>query len=154
MDNEFDPETFFQSLRDYKFPSLRPQRSRAALSDTDWHLSPRLLPWRAIRLHNIPETDTEALMSAAPFQEVPDSWETIYRDEGDLMDAVEEVFDALSDDEQWLYHKLVDVGLSLRFVATVLDIPKTTLARRRDELAAKVRRNLLQHEAVWKKLKD
>lgn len=93
-------------------------------------------------------------MNTAPFEEPSDSWETVYRDEGDLIDAVEEVFDALSDDEQWLYHMLVDVGLSLRFVARVLNIPKTTLARRRDELAAKVRRNLLKHEAVWRKLKD
>ena len=146
MDNEFDPETFFQSLRDYKFPSLRPQRSRVAVSDTEWY--------RAVRLYHIPETDAEALMSAAPFEEPSASWESVYRDEGDLIDAVEEVFDSLTQDEQWLYHILVDVGLSLRFVARVLHIPKTTLARRRDELAAKIRRNLLQHEAVWRKLKD
>mgnify|MGYP003304592525 FL=1 len=146
MDDKFDSEAFFQALKDYKFPSLRPQRSRAVVTDTEWY--------RAIRLYNIPETEAEALMSAAPFEEPSASWESVYRDEGDLIDAVEEVFDSLSDDEQWLYHMLVDVGLSLRFVARVLDIPKTTLARRRDELAAKVRSNLLQHEAVWRKLKD
>ena len=146
MDDKFDSEAFFQALKDYKFPSLRPQRSRAGVTDTEWY--------RAIRLYHIPETEAEALMSAAPFEEPSASWESVYRDEGDLIDAVEEVFDSLSDDEQWLYHMLVDVGLSLRFVARVLDIPKTTLARRRDELAAKVRSNLLQHEAVWRKLKD
>lgn len=93
-------------------------------------------------------------MIAAPYEEPSVSWESVYRDDGDLIDAVEEVFGALSEDEQWLYHILVDVGLSLRFVARVLRIPKTTLARRRDELADKLRRNLLQHEAVWRKLKD
>ena len=96
----------------------------------------------------------EALMSAEPFEEPSRSWESVYRDEGDLMDAVEEIFDSLNDDQQWLYHMLVDVGLSLRFVAIVMGIPKTTLARRRDELAWQMRRNLLKHEAVWKKLKD
>jgi len=146
MDNEFDPESFFQSLRDYKFPSLRPQRSRVAVSDTEWY--------RAIRLYHIPETDAEALMASAPFEEPSVSWEGVYRDEGDLIDAVEEVFDSLTEDEQWLYHILVDVGLSLRFVARVVEMPKTTLARRRDELAAKIRNRLLQHEAVWRKLKD
>jgi len=146
MDNEFDPETFFQTLRDYKFPSLKPQRSRVIVVDTEWS--------HRLKLHHIPETDMEALMVSVPFEEPSVSWEGVYRDEGDLIDAVEEVFGDLNDDEQWLYHMLVDVGLSLRFVAKVLDIPKTTLARRRDELAAKVRRNLLKHEAVWKKLKD
>jgi hypothetical protein len=43
---------------------------------------------------------------------------------------------------------LVDVGLSLRFVAIVLDIPKTTLARRRDELANKLRQHLLEDPKV------
>tara|TARA_B100000131_G_scaffold309946_1_gene341036 strand:- start:917 stop:1363 length:447 start_codon:yes stop_codon:yes gene_type:complete len=148
MDNEFDPELFFQSLRDYKFPSLRPQRSRAAIADTEWYVE------KAIRLYQIPDSDAEALMIAAPYEEPSVSWESVYRDDGDLIDAVEEVFGALSEDEQWLYHILVDVGLSLRFVARVLRIPKTTLARRRDELADKLRRNLLQHEAVWRKLKD
>ena len=146
MDNELDSELFFQALRDYKFPSLRPQRTRVAITDTEWY--------KAIRLYHMPETEMEALMSAAPFEEPAPSWESSYRDDGDLMDAVEEVFEALDEDEQWLYHMLVDVGLSLRFVAIVMGIPKTTMARRRDELAALIRRNLLKHEAVWRKLKD
>jgi hypothetical protein len=146
MDDKLDSELFFEALRDYKFPSLRPQRTRVAVTDTEWY--------KAIRLYHIPETEMEALMSAAPFEEPSSSWESVYRDDGDLMDAVEEVFEALDDDQQWLYHMLVDVGLSLRFVAIVMGIPKTTMARRRDELATLIRRNLLKHEAVWRKLKD
>ena len=47
---------------------------------------------------------------------------------------------------------LVDVGLSMRFVATVLGIPKTTFARRRDALAEKIRKLLLEHEVVRERL--
>ena len=91
MDNEFDPETFFQTLREYKFPSLRPQRSRAVVADTEWYVE------KAIRLYQIPDSDAEALMIAAPYEEPSVSWESVYREEGDLIDAVEEVFGALSE---------------------------------------------------------
>ena len=43
---------------------------------------------------------------------------------------------------------LVDVGLSMRFVALALGTPKTTFARRRDALAQKLKNELLRHEAV------
>jgi len=47
---------------------------------------------------------------------------------------------------------LVDVGLSMRFVARALNMPKTTFARRRDALADKMRKLLLEHEVVRDKL--
>ena len=75
-------------------------------------------------------------------------WETKDKELKDLRTAVQEVFDSLSEDEEWLYNCLVEVGLSLRFLSRVLNIPKSTLARRRDSLAQKLREGLLKHEVV------
>ena len=47
---------------------------------------------------------------------------------------------------------LVEVGLSMRFVARVLGLPKTTFARQRDELADKIRNKLLEYEVVRDRL--
>jgi len=87
-------------------------------------------------------------MEAGPFEDPLRSIEEREQNREDLILAVQETFMRLTEDEQWLYHMLVDVGLSLRFVAIILDTPKTTMARRRDELAQKLRASLLQQPAV------
>jgi len=87
-------------------------------------------------------------METAPYEQSMRSMEERERDQEDLIIAIHETFMRLTENEQWLYHMLVDVGLSLRFVAIVLDIPKTTLARRRDELANKLRQHLLEDPKV------
>lgn len=65
-----------------------------------------------------------------------------------LIAAVSEVWKGLTETERWIYHMLVDVGLSMRLVALALGTPKTTFARRRDALAEKLKNELLRHEAV------
>ncbi|NBP73276.1 MAG: hypothetical protein EBU57_09000 [Alphaproteobacteria bacterium] len=66
----------------------------------------------------------------------------------ELIEAIREVWETLTDTERWIYHMLVDVGLSMRFVALALGTPKTTFARRRDALAQKLKNELLRHQAV------
>jgi len=87
-------------------------------------------------------------MEAAPFEQPLRSIEEREKDREDLILAVQETFMRLTENEQWLYHMLVDVGLSLRFVGTFLQIPKTTMARRRDALAEKLRELLFENPHV------
>jgi hypothetical protein len=130
-------EELFNRLKLLKFPSLRPVRTRSQVQG----LSQRYF-----------ETEAEALMHARPGFEPDMSTELHEEKHEKLRIAVEDMFNQLTDEEQWIYHMLVDVGLSMRFVARSLGMPKTTFARRRDALAEKMRRLLLEHEVVRDKL--
>ena len=143
----------FKALRELNFPSLSPQRPWVNVTSKDrgkgyGHNIHRLNVKRESRYNPTPETEIESLMMAAPFEEPLRSIEEREKDQEDLIFAVHKTFMRLTSDEQWLYHMLVDVGLSLRFIAIVLEIPKTTLARRRDELATKLRECLLEDPKV------
>ena len=96
----------------------------------------------------VPENIYEATMSTAPNQTVPLSYEEREFRREELIIAVQEVFLSLTDDEQWLYQMLVDWGLTLRSLAQLSGIPKTSLARIRDQLAHKLRDGLLEQEVV------
>ena len=98
--------------------------------------------------HRRPATPMEALMQAKPHEEPIESTQEAYERQDALRAAVEETWATLTETEQWIYNMLVDVGLSLRFIAIVLGTPKTTMARRRDELAEKIKNGLLQHQVV------
>lgn len=87
-------------------------------------------------------------MEAAPHEEPEISYQEIHEEREELTQAVENVWAILTDTERWIYHMLVDVGLSMRFVALALGTPKTTFARRRDELAQKIKTELLRYPAV------
>ena len=142
MTDPSEGEQLFERLKQLKFPSLAPVRIKDDLrKKTLFHGS-----------RSPSETELEAVMKAFPYEEVPQSTEELLKERDDLSIAVMETFNSLSEEEQWIYHMLVDIGLSMRFVARVLDIPKTTFARRRDELADKIRILLLEHEVVRKKL--
>ena len=91
-------------------------------------------------------------MTTRPHEEPMESTEGLHRKQNELALAIVVVFDRLTAEEQWIYHMLVDVGLSMRFVARVLGIPKTTFARRRDALADKIRGLLLEYEVVRDRL--
>ena len=130
-------ERFFQAIRHLGFPSLAPVRLKRA---SYWKGDGQF------------ETEMEAILSSSPHQEPKESTEGLHRTQEALANAIVETFDQLTEEEQWIYHMLVDVGLSMRFVATVLGIPKTTFARRRDALAEKIRKLLLEHEVVRERL--
>ena len=87
-------------------------------------------------------------METVPHQEPAVSYEEVHEEQQQLIEAVQEVWETLTDTERWIYHMLVDIGLSMRLVAYALGTPKTTFARRRDALAEKLKNELLRHEAV------
>lgn len=129
-------EKLFNRLKLLKFPSLAPVRTRKGANSVSSYYT----------------TEIEAILNAKPGQEPEVSKELMERQHDELYKAVEDMFSRLTEEEQWIYHMLVDIGLSMRFVARVLGLPKTTFARRRDALASKMRRILLEHEVVRDKL--
>ena len=129
-------EELFNRLRLLKFPSLAPVRTRSGANSTASYY----------------RTEIEAILNAKPGQEPEISHETLEQQHKQLYEAVEDMFSRLTEEEQWIYHMLVDIGLSMRFVAKVLGMPKTTFARRRDALADKMRYILLEHQVVRDKL--
>tara|TARA_R110000824_G_scaffold134362_3_gene297338 strand:- start:2575 stop:2991 length:417 start_codon:yes stop_codon:yes gene_type:complete len=129
-------EQLFNRLRLLKFPSLAPVRTRRSVNSPSSYYT----------------TEIEAILNAKPGQEPEMSYEMKEQQHEELYVAVEDMFLRLTEEEQWIYHMLVDIGLSMRFVANVLNVPKTTFARRRDELAEKMRRILLEHQVVRDKL--
>lgn len=151
MDEESEGAKLFDALRKANFPSLQPQRPWTNITS-----QPKSGHWgetnRAARKEVLyrptPATEIQSLMETEPFEVPFRSIEEREEHQEDLILAVHETFMRLTEDEQWLYHMLVDVGLSLRFVAIILDTPKTTMARRRDDLAQKLRTTLLQQPAV------
>ena len=56
-----------------------------------------------------------------------------------MREAVVEAIDSLEPLELWLINALLFERLSLRDVEYVLGIPKTTVARKRDKILAKLR---------------
>jgi hypothetical protein len=148
---------FIEELRKYKFPSLRSLQDQIQAQAEYVRLKDREPGHRTNYLRYgvqnskrqaFKDTEIEALMETRPFEEPVTDWETKNKELKDLRTAVQEVFDFLTEDEEWLYNCLVEVGLSLRFLSRVLEVPKSTLARRRDALAQKLRDGLLEHEVI------
>ena len=125
-------------------PSSNEGRRKEALYDP-------LLPWgRAGDRHmhtsafDRPFSATEALMSCAPFEQPEES----VLEQMALREALADALDTLDEEERWIFDMLVVVRLSLRFVGRVVGIPKTTLARRRDKVIAKLQQQLLESPEV------
>ena len=137
MTDPIGGEEIFNRLKLLKFPSLRPVRTRNSIQG----LNQRHF-----------ETEIEAVLHARPCFEPDISTELHEQKHEELRLAVEDMFNQLTEEEQWIYHMLVDIGLSMRFVARALNMPKTTFARRRDALADKMRKLLLEHKIVRDKL--
>ena len=68
--------------------------------------------------------------------------------QAELQNLVCDTFDDLTPNDRWLIEMLVFARLSLRFVAIVVGIPQTTLARRRDAIYATMRESLADNETV------
>ena len=54
------------------------------------------------------------------------------------------------EEDEWVFNVLTVAGLSLRFVGSILGVPKTTLARRRDSIYRKLMNDLETHPEVQK----
>lgn len=72
----------------------------------------------------------EVLSSSVPLDDSETDWERRHR----LAFVIGLEIEKLPPNDAWLMFMLYEVRLSLRFCARVLHIPKTTLARRRDEI--------------------
>jgi len=142
MDEELDASEgakIFKALHEARLPSLQ------NLNEND--VSPKW-NWWEFHIRQQPDTEIQAVMEALPHNEPHESKEEVLKNQAALVEAINEVWETLTDNERWIYHMLVDVGLSMRFVALALGTPKTTFARRRDALAFKIKNELLRHQAV------
>ena len=102
-------------------------------------------PWSQRR----PENLYDALVRAAPFQEIEES----IAEQDELREILADAVDKLTEEEQWIFLMLTTVRLSLRFVGRVLDVPKTTLARRRDRIIQKLQGLLLDSPLVQERVR-
>jgi DNA-directed RNA polymerase specialized sigma subunit len=66
----------------------------------------------------------------------------------ELHDLVLSVYDQLDERDLWMINALLFERLSLRTVQEVLGIPKTTVARKRDQILRKLGEELSKHPIV------
>lgn len=93
----------------------------------------------------------EALMEAAPHEEPSPTYADVPSNPTKpwVLLLVEAVIDGLSEEEQEIVGVLVMEKLSLRVAGKILNIPKSTLARRRDKIWKKIEKELLAYPEVW-----
>ena len=91
-----------------------------------------------------PETVNESLLQALPNTEPTRSAEENYH----LREVVVGALDILEDEERWILNALLFERLSLRQAGHILQIPKTTLARRRDKILQKLKEHLLKNTTI------
>jgi hypothetical protein len=154
MDEDLDASEgarIFKALHAAQLPALQPARDDYGGTWKYWEfpVEPSRLDFTPSEHAEItPETELQALQQAAPYHDPVESADEINETQQALFEAVSETWETLTETERWIYHMLVDVGLSMRFVALALGTPKTTFARRRDALALKIKNELLRHQAV------
>jgi hypothetical protein len=71
-----------------------------------------------------------------------------------LRQAVDLEMERLDDEDAWILYMLFYADLSLRFVALVLGVPKTSMARRRDEILTRLRKAMVEYPVVQDMLSD
>ena len=92
----------------------------------------------------LPDTKIQALVETAPHEEP-----RIAKEERRLLrEIVVSAMDTLREEEIWLINALLFERLSLRQVEYILGIPKTTVARKRDKILAKLRNRLINNPTV------
>ena len=100
-----------------------------------------------------PLTELEALMEERPF----DGIVTIYRkpleSTAALREALGEAVDNLPPEDRYIIEELFIAGNSLRKTGAILNIPKTTLARKRDRIRRHLMDTLVDHPDVRKWLR-
>ena len=88
------------------------------------------------------------MLRVAPFDEPQES----IQEQDELREILADALDSLTEEERWIFLMLTTVKLSLRFVGRVLDVPKTTLARRRDRIVRKLQDELADSALVQRRL--
>ena len=102
------------------------------------------LSWKNTRKPQQKQTEIEILQEAEPHAALQESQEERIQ----LQDAVLDAFDQLDEWEIWLLNALLYERRSLREVERMLNIPKTTVARKRDYILRKLKRTLENHPVI------
>ena len=102
------------------------------------------LSWKAQGNPQQKQTEIEILQEAAPHAPLEESQEERIQ----LQEAVLDAFDELEEDEIWLLNALLFERLSLRQVERLTNLPKTTVARKRDYILRKLKRALNKRQIV------
>ena len=89
-------------------------------------------------------TQIQVLQEAPPHAALEESQEERIQ----LQEAVLDAFEELDDEEIWLLNALLFERLSLRQVERLTQLPKTTVARKRDYILRKLKRTLENHPVV------
>lgn len=110
----------------------------------EFPFDPLDLSWKAQRNPKQKQTEIEILQEAEPHAALEESQEERIQ----LQEAVLDAFDELDDEEIWLLNALLFERLSLRQVERLTQLPKTTVARKRDYILRKLKRALNKHQIV------
>lgn len=110
----------------------------------EFPFDPLDLAWRGQGKPHSKQTEIEILQEAEPHAALQESQEERIQ----LQDAVLDAFDELDEWEIWLLNALLYERRSLREVERMLNIPKTTVARKRDYILRKLKRTLENHPVV------
>ena len=94
------------------------------------------LSWKNTRKPQQKQTEIEILQEAEPHAALEESQEERLQ----LQEAVLDAFEELDDEEIWLINALLFERLSLRQVERLTQLPKTTVARKRDYILRKLKR--------------
>lgn len=110
----------------------------------EFPFDPLDLSWKAQGNQKQKQTEIEILQEAEPHATLEESQEERIQ----LQEAVLDAFDELDDEEIWLLNALLFERLSLRQVERLTQLPKTTVARKRDYILRKLKRALNKHQIV------
>lgn len=110
----------------------------------EFPFDPLDLSWKAQGNQKQKQTEIEILQEAEPHAALEESQEERIQ----LQEAVLDAFDELDDEEIWLLNALLFERLSLRQVERLTQLPKTTVARKRDYILRKLKRALNKHQIV------
>lgn len=109
----------------------------------EFPFDPLDLAWKVVSPKQ-KQTEIEILQAAEPHAALEESQEERIQ----LQEAVLDAFDELDKDEIWLLNALLFERLSLRQVERLTQLPKTTVARKRDFILRKLKRALNKRQVV------
>lgn len=110
----------------------------------EFPFDPLDLSWKVQRNPEQKQTEIEILQEAEPHAALEESQEERIQ----LQEAVLDAFDELDQDEIWLLNALLFERLSLRQIERLTQLPKTTVARKRDYILRKLKRALNKRQIV------
>ena len=128
------------------------QRREYPVDFNEGHADPRR---GVLQIHkHRPLTELEALMQERPYDAVAAFSREPLENTAALREALGEAVDNLPPEDRYIIEELFIAGNSLRKTGAILNIPKTTLARKRDRIRRHLIDVLVDHPDVRKWLRD